>query len=467
MFGGAAKKKKATLPPEEMPDKGIEVENPPAPAPSRAAPDVMSPVNEDAPAAMPSPVRQRSFLPPPGAFVLPGLGKPTAPTPEEAIAKDEAQDEHERDAEELEEQQDDVDVDEDEEDVEPDAANTPTANSSMQANIATPPPLPGGRPARPPPLADSSFIDTDTDTDGLASSGSGRTNSLASSRLGSLSAFPEPPAQGRHTRMPSNLSEMAYAAEDEQEDDQVEYLQQDDDERQRESSTGDISMAAPPPRSSDSDGDDDEMADLPAPPAPPGRPAPVIDTSYVHAEPDSVRSPSSFEASPARSIPSQPLAPAHNRQNSLTQAVPPSPSTSSDGRRSSTLPPMPTQEGQLTSAYLAQLATNAMRSKQRDIDGPLATAINDIANGYRADPAGFGTVVYRYLVRDKGNPPDLHILGRIEPGTIMLAWDAKFDKGLGRSILRIGSSTVPHVAIVGEEVRDMKKVCLNMRMVGN
>lgn len=424
MFGGM-KKKKATLPPEEQQQGPVSVEDPPAPAPSRA----VEPVSETG-AVPPSPVRRESNRPPPGAFVLPGFGKPAAPTPEEAIAKDEAQ-QRKQGHEQIEDEALAGHGDDPEE-----YAETPGADDTEFVSSPPPPALPTNRPSRPPPPpAVPSFTPSSEavdENDELDADGDG---------------VEEAEDDGVYEGEESALIEP----------EEVEYEREGDDDVEEE--TG------------------------PPPPLPPARPAPVLDTSGSYVT--QTRSDSVDETSApismgndqnSRPVSGVPLA-AHGRQSSLSQP-PLSPSApTADSRRSSTLPPgasalitapVPTspvagtapQGNRMSKDYLAYLATNALRSKARDIDGPLATAINDIGNGYRLDPANFGSIVYRYLVRqDKGQSPDLQIHGRIEPGCIMLAWDAKFDRGLGRSSLRIGSAEVPHIAIVAEEVRDLKKVC--------
>jgi hypothetical protein len=109
-------------------------------------------------------------------------------------------------------------------------------------------------------------------------------------------------------------------------------------------------------------------------------------------------------------------------------------------------------------ALQPRLAVGASRTKGRELDGQLASAINDVAYGFRTDPYSFGQLVYRlHVTGEKGASPDLQIQGRIEPGCIFLAWDAKFDRGLGRSSLKVGSPEVPHVGIVCEDVKDIKK----------
>lgn len=128
--------------------------------------------------------------------------------------------------------------------------------------------------------------------------------------------------------------------------------------------------------------------------------------------------------------------------------------------------PMQSVAPGLSHDYLAQLASNAVRTKSREVDGPLANIINDIAYAQRADPNMFGTSVWRtWVTGEKGVAADLQIHGRIEAGCVFLAWDAKFDRGIGRSSLKIGSLQVPHIAIVAEDVKDVKKVGLACALV--
>lgn len=223
------------------------------------------------------------------------------------------------------------------------------------------------------------------------------------------------------------------------------------------------------------EGDETGGPPPPLPPSRPSRPPPPLNTTNLDEA--ALRSQESrtdragiVPGSPAMSaggysqasIPSTPMSPAHrqpSRQSSVSHSQN-SPTPSSISRRSSTKVPsggpgLPS----LTNDYLSYLATTSARTKSRDVDGPLASIINDIAYTYRADPAGFGVPIYMTLATGaKGVAPELEIHGKITTGAVFLAWDAKFDRGLGRSSLKVGSAEVPHIGIVAEDVKDMKKV---------
>lgn len=311
-----------------------------------------------------------------------------------------------------------------------------------------PPPIPAARPPPPPPVGQS-FIETDTDTDGGASE---KRNSMASSTgMGSLSDFPAPPAgapPAAHVRTQSSASR---------------YSSQDHPDTLYEESESTESHGAP-----------SEQAETVLPPRP-ARAPPQLDTS---AGGSGGRAPSRREsmaepASPAqsvhsysqRSLPETPVSPS-GRNASQERFGALSPTTSHSSKRSSAV--MGGQQGGsgglgniqagLNNDYLAYIAINSSKTKSRDVDGPLAHTLNDIAYTYRNDPANFGSIVYRMLNTGvKGQVPELDIHGRIEPGCVFFAWDAKFDRGLGRSSLKVGSAEVPHVGIVAEGVKDIKK----------
>jgi len=474
MFGGGGiggLRKKKTLPPVETESAMPPSEEPTSPI-ATSAPAVPGQKSreasmddagaegalEDTPASPVSPKRTSSFRPPAGAFVLPSLGKPAAAVP--PAESDEADDALERNASATpavlaQEGQDEPEAgdetitpglaEEDEEQYEEELGDGEEQYEDKQdldePAPGPPPPLPTGRPPRPPPApAGQSFIDDETDTEPTSK----RTSSNFSSAAG-IPDFPQPP--GAHVRTTSNLS---YASRDdgryppEQIDEEAE--ERFDEEEQK----------APPS----------------LPPSRPARAPPVIDTAVAGAgssqSPRSppVRSPS---VQSTRSMQQMPRSPSsgygHQQQASFSQ-LSPSPSVSS--RRSSTLvptqgsagapAPAPSGPAGLTHDYLSQLAVGASRTKGRELDGQLASAINDVAYGFRTDPYSFGQLVYRlHVTGEKGASPDLQIQGRIEPGCIFLAWDAKFDRGLGRSSLKVGSPEVPHVGIVCEDVKDIKK----------
>ncbi|CAD6565443.1 MAG: hypothetical protein CYPHOPRED_005622 [Cyphobasidiales sp. Tagirdzhanova-0007] len=383
--------------------------------------------------ARPSPVARSSHLPPPGAFVLPGIGKPAVP-PAAGAAEEEPVKQSEEDAE------------------EPASPNEEAADKTITSDesqgVYARPPLPGGRPSRSVPLPGQSFIDDDTDTDGVASK---RTSLQSSIGVGTVPDFPAPPGEKR-IRTESSISthsghEQEALTEEPEEGENLEEGEEGEEE-----------------------GDEGDQGPPPLPPSRPGRPAPATvgvgtaQGSYDEREPPASPGESATSKS-QRSLPSTPHS-SHGRQSSFTQL---SPTPSASSRKSTTTgPAQPGQPAQgggstaaqpgLTHAYLAWIATSAIKTKARDLDGQLATVIHDISYTHRANPANFGQLVYRMLVRgEKGTSPDLQIHGKIETGSVFLAWDAKFDRGLGRSSLKIGSAEVPHIGIVAEDARDVKK----------
>lgn len=455
MFGGA-KKKKNTLPKEPEPDldKALEAplpSAPPPPPPASAPSDdeaetVASPPRPAAPKSTPS------HRPPAGAFVLPSLGRPPAPP---APAEDNEQEE---------ENEEDAAVDQQTPHAESEPVFETQADETVTQELVDeeedaeaappppPPPVPAGRPSRPPPPPGQSFIEDDTDTEGGISDK--RTSLSSSAGVGSMPDFPAPPSGGGpHVRTQSSASRYSNFDAADRLAEMPEYVDEPGSYREEQPSDD----AGPtPPR--------------------PARPPPPLDTtnldrsgSYLSggnapsrqtsmAEPSSPSQ--SVHSFSQRSVPGTPAS-AHGRQGSF-DPLSPTPSSGS-GRRASMPPPgqqgmggPPIQPG-LNNQYLAHLATNAAKTKSREIDGALAHTLNDIAYTYRSDPASFGMPVWRTYVSGKGTPPDLQIHGRIEAGCVFLAWDAKFDRGLGRSSLKVGSAEVPHVGIIAESVKDIKK----------
>lgn len=447
MFGGGGLKRKPTLPREGdaeqpksplSPSAEVPVDPAPTPAPAPSAPSGESASASGAPSRPVPQPSGPSYRPPAGAFVLPGVGKPPAvPPPPAPEAVDEELEEEiaagraepaEEDADIGDETvtQDQSAVDEremeDEEDEEP--------------RTAVPPPLPSGRPTRmPPPPTGQSFIDVDTDTDAASK----RTSMTSmSTGVGDTSAFPNPPGAD-HVRTISTTSRVSNLADEEV----IEEGQEADDEVAEEES--------PPP---------------PPPTRPARAPPAAIDTDVqtLASDGDTQVMQSPVRTASMRSnqsLPQTPMSPA-GRQASFSQ-MSPTASPSSGSRRSSTMVSTggsgPAPPAGINHEYLAHLGASAARSKSKELDGALATALNEIAFSRRSDPGNFGHPVWRtYVSGEKGQAPDLQINGRIEAGCIFSAWDAKFDRGLGRSSLKVGSLEVPHVGIVCEDVKDIKKV---------
>ena len=382
----------------------------------------------------PTPVKRTSHMPPPGAFVLPKIAKASAVHNENAEVPAEAEDQS---------------VSSPSEDV---ADRTITSD---EPEAVTPPPLIAGRPTRILPTPDQSFIDDDTDADSVPSK---RASLQSSVGFGSVSDFPAPPGSQR-VRTESNIS--AFSGQE------GEPLT----EEPEESDLQEVEE-----QGADADENQDEHEEqLPHPPSRPVRPLPMLSTGGPGTGQDEKDVPASPTASVTshnqRSMPGTPLSSQGRQDSYIHSSSSPAPSVSS--RKSSTFvaagQTQPTQAGSgnvvqpaLTNAYLAWLATSAAKAKTRELDGQLATVINDISYTHRANPANFGQLVYRMLIRgEKGIMPDLQIHGKVETGAVFLAWDAKFDRGLGRSSLKIGSPEVPHIGIVAEDVKDVKKViCL-------
>lgn len=382
-----------------------------------------------------------SFKPPAGAFVLPMPGRPPVPPP--AVPPPPAPEEEEEEQEELEDPDEAEDnLRTEDEQTGDDTLMPPVPEDEPVTPLPPPPPIPAARPPPPPPTGQS-FIETDTETEVSEK----RTSMASSTGVGSLSDFPAPPAPpGSHLRTQSSASR---------------YSSQDQPETVYEESEATEELDDRP-----------EQTETIVPPRP-ARPPPPLDTSGTVA---SGRAPSRKSSmaepnSPAqsvrsfsqRSLPETPVSPAgHASSQERIGAL--SPTTSHGSKRSSAVmsgaggyqgPPV--QPG-LNNDYLAWIAVNSSKTKSRDVDGPLAHTLNDIAYTYRQDPVNFGSVVYRmYNPGVKGQVPDLDIHGRIEPGCVFFAWDAKFDRGLGRSSLKVGSAEVPHVGVVAEGVKDIKK----------
>lgn len=447
MFGGGGSKRKPTLPKDadvEQPKSPIspsaEVPIDPAPTPALASSGAEAPAAPSRPVPAPSGL---SYRPPAGAFVLPGIGKPPsappAPPPEaidqeleEEIAAGRASPDEADGA-------DEADVEKGDETVTQEDANNEEGvveeDDEQDEAPSAPPPLPSGRPTRmPPPPTGQSFIDVDTDTD-VASKRTSMTSSM-STGVGDTSAFPQPPG-APHTRTISTASRISGPVGEQI----LEEGQEADDE--------------------------EAYHEAPQPPTPsrPARAPPAIDTDAQTLASDTdthiVQSPRrSASMHSNASLPQTPMSPI-GRQASFSQ-MSPTASPSSGSRRSSTMvassagaaPPVG-----ISHAYLAHLGASAARTKSKEIDGALAKALNEIAFSRRTDPGNFGHPVWRtYVSGEKGQAPDLQINGRIEAGCIFSAWDAKFDKGLGRSSLKVGSLEVPHVGVVCEDVKDIKKV---------
>lgn len=423
--------------------------SPPPPPPAAPASSSEKEVEEDSPVRPPAQTA-RSFKPPAGAFVLPMPGRPPVPPP--AVPPPPAPEEEEE--EEAEEQ-----LDPDDEPMqEPDApsrhgdeddaeiAGDDTLTQPMEDDdepltpLPPPPPVPAARPPPPPPA--QSFIETDTDTDGGRSDK--RTSMASSTGVGSLSDFPAPPPVGAHVRTESSASRYSSTDQPETLHEEPEQTEDFDDQSER-------TEAALPPR--------------------PVRRAPTLDTSIESS--GGGRTPSRREsmaepASPSqsvhsysqRSLPETPVSPSsHSASQERFGAL--SPTTSQSSRRSSAMmsgPPQGVPTPGLNNDYLAYIAHSSSKTKSREVDGPLAHTLNDIAYTYRNDPTNFGTPVYRMVNTGvKGQIPELEFHGRIDPGCVFFAWDAKFDRGLGRSSLKVGSAEVPHVGIVAEGVKDIKK----------
>ena len=312
-----------------------------------------------------------------------------------------------------------------------------------------PPPIPAARPPPPPPVGQS-FIETDTDTEGGRSE---NRNSMASSTgVGSLSDFPPPPpgaAPASHIRTQSSVSR--YSLQDEPDSMYEESESTENYGSEYTETTGTIL----PPR--------------------PARAPPPLDTSaggMIGGKAPSRRESTAEASSPAqsvhsysqRSLPETPVSPSA-KSASQERFGPLSPTTSQSSKRSSAM--LTGQQASsglgniqpgLNNEYLAYIAINSSKTKSRDVDGPLAHTLNDIAYTYRNDPSNFGSIVYRMLNTGvKGQVAELDIHGRIEPGCVFFAWDAKFDRGLGRSSLKVGSAEVPHVGIVAEGAKDIVK----------
>jgi hypothetical protein len=459
-------KRKKTLPKETDTEPAQEQSLSPPPTSPPPRPPPMAPFGKesgDSKVEPPSsPVRSpSSYRPPAGAFVLPMPGRPAVPPPPAPQSEDRDRDTSEShdasamldarlatlklkepEAEEMENNGEDQDDDEVEELA---GESSPIEEAPPLAPRMAPPPIPAGRPPLPPPPLPTgqSFIDDDTDTDGGASEK--RTSFVSSTGVGSLSDFPAPPAPGVHQRTQSSASRLsAY----EQPDTLHEEPDMIDDDQEDLKGLSEQTEPGPPP-----------------PPRPARPPPPAIDTTEAAGRAPLRRESMAEPESPARSVhsvsqhslpgtPASASNPAQERFGAL------SPTSS---RRSSALVsgsgagagPSPVQPG-LNNEYLAYLATNSARTKSREFDGPLAHTLNDIAFTYRSDPASFGQTVWRTSVV-KGQAPDLEIHGRIDAGCVFLAWDAKFDRGLGRSSLKVGSLEVPHVGIIAEGAKDMKK----------
>jgi len=449
MFGGGGLKRKPTQSREASADEAKSptqeqlksplspsMEKPfdPAPTPAVGQAETIDAAPTSPPRPVPVPSGP-SYRPPAGAFVLPGIGKaPAVPPPPPAEEIDEELEE-EIAAGRAEPQEEDEDEQGDAE-VGDDTVTQPgqpeyEQNEEEDAEAAAPPPpLPSGRPTRmPPPPTGQSFIDVDTDTD-VGSKRTSMTSSMGTG-LGDTSAFPHPPGAAPHTRTISTTSRMSGYGQEAPID---------------ESPEGDYE------------------ADVPPPPARPARAPPVIDTDVQTLASDSD---TQVMQSPVRtasmrsnqSLPQTPMSPT-GRQASFSQ-MSPSASPAGGSRRSSTLVGSsggPAPPVGISHEYLAHLGNSAGRTRSKDLDGALATALNDIAYSRRTEPGNFGHPVWRtYVSGEKGKAPDLQINGRIEAGCIFSAWDAKFDKGLGRSSLKVGSLEVPHVGIVCEDVKDIKK----------
>ncbi|KAK9900599.1 hypothetical protein P389DRAFT_15096 [Cystobasidium minutum MCA 4210] len=382
---------------------------------------------------------------PPPAVPPPAVPPPPAPEQDNDEEEQSKYDDHEDIESERNDEEAPDEVADDEETTEPYEEDE---TEELQPPPPPPPPIPAARPPPPPP-AGQSFIETDTDTEGGRSE---NRNSMASSTgVGSLSDFPPPPAgspPSTHFRTQSSASR--YSSQE-----------QPDPIYEEGESTEDYAS---------------EHTETILPPRPARAPVPPpLDTSAGIAT--GGRAPSRRESmaepsSPAqsvhsysqRSLPETPVSPS-GKSASQERFSALSPTTSQSSKRSSAmLTGQPGGSGfgniqpGLNNEYLAYIAINSSKTKSREVDGPLAHSLNDIAYTYRSDPANFGAIVYRMLNTGvKGQVPELDIHGRIEPGCVFFAWDAKFDRGLGRSSLKVGSAEVPHVGIVAEGVKDIKK----------
>lgn len=448
------KRKTRTEPREEQPMEKAEAPLSPPPVPPPAVPPVESVQQEDRENSPARPPAQStpSYKPPAGAFVLPMMGRPPIPPP--AVPPPPApEDEEEREDEIHEAEEDDEDEDRDEQqgyEEEAQAAGDDTVTQPMEETdpltpLPPPPPVPAARPPPPPP--NQSFIETDTDTDGGRSE---KRASLASSAgMGSLSDFPAPPAGESHARTQSSASR--YSMQD-----QSETLYEEPESHEDYDNRSEQTETVLPPR--------------------PARRAPTLDTSVDSTAASGGNPPSRRESmadpgSPARSthsysqrsLPETPVSPTGQGGNHQERFGALSPTTSQSSRRSSAIlsgqqQGAPAPAPGLNNEYLTYIAHSSSKTKSRDVDGPLAHTLNDIAFTYRNDPAGFGAPIYRVVNSGiKGQSPELEIHGRIDAGCVFFAWDAKFDRGLGRSSLKVGSAEVPHVGIVAEAVKDIKK----------